>query len=51
MTLLVWLVFAFAAIAVAYQLFQVFATWLFLHRTRGLATPATARSLPPVTLL
>jgi ceramide glucosyltransferase len=51
MNLLVWLVFACAAIAAAYQLFQVLATWLFLHRTRALATPTSARSLPPVTLL
>ena len=51
MNVLVWLVFACAAIAAAYQLFQVFATWLFLRRTRALATPTSSRSLPPVTLL
>lgn len=51
MNVVVGLVFACAAIAAAYQLFQVFATWLFLRRTRALATPPANRSLPPVTLL
>jgi ceramide glucosyltransferase len=47
----VWLVFACAAFACAYQLFQIFATWLFLRRTRALASPPAGRALPPVTLL
>jgi ceramide glucosyltransferase len=51
MSPLVWLVFACAAIAAAYQLFQVFAAWLFLRRTRDLAAPPAGRPLPPVTLL
>jgi ceramide glucosyltransferase len=51
MNVLVWLVFACAAIAAAYQLFQVFAAWLFLRRTRALAAPPPGRPLPPVTLL
>ncbi len=55
MSALVWLVFACAAIAGAYQLFQVFAAWLFLRRTRPLASPQEGRQggrqLPPVSLL